>query len=170
MLNGLEIVTLADAKAFLNMDPSVTSEDDELQSFITAMTDVVEAEVGPIVQRALVADIDGLCGTTITPPTWPVISVTSGTYLLDSSDVDVSKIVPRKGVLTTIDGSWLPLSPWVATMQVGRTDIPDSIRSGALEVLKLAWATQRGSDAPAFLISYRAAAWFKPTAYALGFA
>lgn len=168
---ALDIVTLAEARAFLNIADSDTSEDVELQVFITGMTDIIEAEVGPVVARSETAGIDGSVGLSEIPaPKWPMVSITSGTYLSDSSAVDVTKMVGRKGLIVTIDASPLPLQPWTLTYQAGRSAIPSSVKQGALEVLKLAWATQRGKEAPAFLISYRAAAWFRPKALALGFA
>ncbi len=103
-------------------------------------------------------------------PSWPVLSVTSGTYLSDSSTVDVSKMVADNGMIFQSNGSAMPYRTWTMTYQEGRAEVPDGIKKGALEVLQLAWATQRTKDAPAFLIPYRAAAWFKPHARKLGFA
>ncbi len=174
MSDALDLVTLAEAKAFLNMDTDDTSEDTELANFITGMTPVVEAEVGPVVLRSQTAVIYGMDANAVPAPTWPVASVTSGTYLSNSTSVDVSKMIADQGLILTSDGSTLPLLPWTMTYQAGRVAntaaVPLNIKSGALEILKLAWESQRGGTPPAFLISYRAAAWFKPSAFAVGFA
>jgi hypothetical protein len=56
------------------------------------------------------------------------------------------------------------------TVTVGMVPIPENIKSGAKEILDLAWATQRGKDRPAFLVSYRAQAWLSNSEQSLGFA
>lgn len=173
--DALDIVTLVEAREFLKPRAGDTGSDDEMQRFITRLTPAVETEVGPVVQRAEIAAIDGACGFCETSaPKWPMVSVTSGTYLSDGSAVVTSKMVSRKGLIVTTDGSPLPLRPWTMTYLAGRVAntaaVPGNIKGGALEMLKLAWATQRGQDAPAFLVSYRASAWFKSDQYALGFA
>lgn len=168
--DALDIVTLAEAKTFLNIEADETDEDDELQSFITAMTNVIEAEVGPVVQREETAIMDGSWSNGVKAPRWPIVSVTSGAYLSDDQVVDVTAMVPSKGLIVARNGASMPSVSWQMTYQAGRPSIPSHIKKGALEVLKLAWATQRGQEAPAFLISYRAAAWFKGESFSLGFA
>lgn len=170
MPGALDIVTLDEARAFLNIDSDDSAEDSELGSFITAITDVVEAEVGPIVPRSK-SSIIYTCGELEYPaPDWPIVSLTSGAYLDDSTAVDITRLIFDRGVLLTNNASPLPGRPWTLTYSAGRAVTPDSIKKGALEVLKLAWGTQRGQDAPAFLIPYRAAAWFKSSQFSLGFA
>lgn len=175
MADDLDLLTLAEARAFLNIADIDTSENDELAAFITGLTPVVEAEVGPVVQREETAIVNtaGNCWM-FAAPKWPVTSVVSGAYLDDETDVDVTKMIADKGMILTSDASPMPFRPWTMTYVAGIVDdtasVPQNIKSGAGEVLKLAWATQRGKEAPAFLISYRAAAWFNPSAFALGFA
>lgn len=170
---ALEIVTLGEARDFLQFDDGDTAEDAKLLDFITGVTPVVEREVGPVVARE-VTDIIYPTQTSEYPfialPQSPVVSLTSGALLRDDSTVDVSAMVADSGVLFTKDGSALPGEPWSLTYVVGRADVPQNIKMGALEILDLAWDTQRESDAPAFLISYRAAAWLKPDILSLGFA
>lgn len=171
----LDIVTLAEAKAFLEFDTDDTSQDDELQSFITAITGIVEEEIGPVVQREATSLIRPLTVVTQMPtPDWPIQSVTSGVYLDDSTDVDTSKIIANEGILLTTDGTILPSRAWTMTYVAGlvadTASVPLGIKKGALEILKLAWASQRTGEPPAFLISYRAAAWLKRYAPNLGFA
>jgi hypothetical protein len=167
----LDIVTLTEARTFLNFDDDSSSDDDdELQGFITALTPVVEAEVGPVVSRET-SDIIYPTGGAVPLPQWPVVSLTSGVLLHDDSVVDVAGMTADKSMLFMTDGSSLPFEPWTLTYVVGRESIPANIRQGALEILGLAWETQRGEgDLPAFLIPYRAAAWLRPTPALPGFA
>ena len=152
------------------MDAGDTEEDGELGEFITGVTPVVEREVGPVVAR-VETDLIVPCGGGPVPlPQWPVVSITSGVLLRDGSSVDVSKMVADRGMLFTSDGSSLPSVPWRLTYVVGHSPVPQNLKLGALEILDLAWATQRDQDPPAFLISFRAMAWLKPDPPLPGFA
>lgn len=173
MADTLDIVSLLEARDFLGFDSGDSSDDGKLLEFITGITPVVEREVGPVVART-VTDIIYATQTSACPmvtlPQWPVVSLTSGALLRDDSAVDVSAMVTDKGVLFTKDFTPLPAGPWRLTYVVGRSPVPENIKNGALEILDLAWATQREQDAPAFLVSYRAMAWLKSGVLALGFA
>lgn len=181
MADALDLVTLAEAKAFLNMDADDTSEDSELSSFITGITKVIESGddkfhgVGPVVEREQTAIVAaaGYCYS-VSAPAWPIASLTSGAYLDDDSTVDITQMIADRGLLITKNYSPFPARPWTLTFQAGRVaataDVPQNIKNGALEVLKLAWTSQRGGQPPAFLIPYRAAAWLTADAFALGFA
>jgi len=170
MSDPLDIVTLPAAKKFLGMDDGVTDEDLQLADFITGITPVVEREVGPVVAREVTDIIYPSSNLPVPLPRWPVVSITAGALLRDSSAVDTSKMVFDNGMIFTSDSSPMPSEPWRLTYVVGRDPVPQNLRLGALEILDLAWATQRDQDPPAFLISFRAMAWLKPDPPLPGFA
>ncbi len=168
MADTLDLVTLTEAREFLNIDSDDTVDDTEIQGFITAITPVVEAEIGPVVERTETAIIyDSGCYNAIPAPRWPISSLTSGSYLDSSGSVDITNMIADSGLLVTTNGAAFPAKAWTLTYVPGRAAntaaVPLGIKKGALEVLSLAWGSQRvPGQAPAFLISYRAAAWFKP--------
>ncbi len=180
MADTLDLLTLAEARKFLNIDGADTSEDDELADFITGITPVVESGdanwsgIGPVVLRSRSTIIYGASANAVPAPVWPIDSLTSGAYLLDDSPVDVSAMVVDQGLILTKDGSALPLRPWTLTYQAGfvadTASVPQNIKKGAAEILRLAWASQRLSDPPAFLVPFRAMHWFGANTFALGFA
>ncbi|HWU23085.1 MAG TPA: hypothetical protein VN088_16225 [Nocardioides sp.] len=169
MADPLDIITLADAKAFLN---ETTSDNDaEIAQFITACTPLIEQEIGAVVPRTVTTDIfpnedTGL----VTVPVGPVLSITSAAMISDGSALDISQWYDDDGILRTKDGSGLPVEPFSLTMSAGREPVPENIQAGLKEVLRLAWASQRMAEPPAFLLSYRAQTWLGPSATALGFA
>lgn len=169
------IVSLAEAKAFLNIDD--TDQDDELRAMLEGVTAVVEGGdgkdfpgVGPVVRRTVTTRVDSWGGSGWVLPYTQVLSLTSGAYISDASVVSVAGYTAVDGILRPPVGGALPSSPWTLTYVVGRPTLPANIRLGALEILKQAWASQRGSDAPAFLIPYRALSWLGSETSALGFA
>lgn len=167
-MGALDIFTLQEAKDFLNIEDS--SDDAELAGFISGVTAVVEDVVGPVVPRPVTSIFYPTQERAIPLPVWPVISLTSGQLVRNGSPVDVTNMVIDRGALWMKNYAILPVEPFTLTYQAGRATTPDNIKKGAQEILKLAWASQRNSDAPAFLISYRAMAWLQPEATSLGFA
>lgn len=174
MSDASDLVTLEEAKSFLNIPDDVTDDDTELGGFISGITRPVENLVGVVVQRSVTDILYPSSGLTIPLPRWPVVSLTSGVLLRNGGPVDVSNMVADRSVLWMKNYAIFPVEPWALTYLAGQVadtaSVPQNIKYGALEVLKLAWATQRGADAPAFLVSYRAEAWLSPDELLLGFA
>lgn len=56
MADTLDLITLAEAKLALNVDPSDTSQDTELASYITAVSRRLDDLCGPIVKRTITAE------------------------------------------------------------------------------------------------------------------
>jgi len=75
------ILSLAEAKLHLSAGPGSTwtSDDDELRNFLQAVTEVVEAKVGPCVRRTTVQRVAGYSAAAIVLNQAPVITVTSVT-------------------------------------------------------------------------------------------
>jgi hypothetical protein len=85
--------------------------------------------------------------------------------------VDLTGYTFDQGILRPPYSGTLPTTPWTLTYVVGIPSLPANIRMGALEILELAWNSQRGNgEAPTFLIPYRAQAWLGSYTQALGFA
>jgi hypothetical protein len=170
------IIGLEEAKDFLNITD--TSQDEELRAMIEGVTAVVESGdgkdfpgVGPVVRRTVttVVRADGSCYE-YPLPTTQILSLTSGAYLDGGGSVSLTGYTFDDSILRAPYGGYLPSAPWTLTYVVGRPSLPSNIRMGALEILKLAWASQRGGDQPAFLVSFRALAWLGSETPALGFA
>lgn len=139
------IVSLADAKAQLNMDPADTSDDDELRGFVYATTAAVEDYLHEVVVRRTFTDELELCRARRFR-LWqaPVISLTSvqlwdGSVTWDVSDMRVSP----SGLVRVVNGplvTGLVDVAWLAGYQV----VPYNYRQGALVILAHLWETQRG--------------------------
>lgn len=172
------IVSLDEAKDFL--DITTDDEDDLLRAMLEGVTAVVEGGdgrdfpgVGPVVRRTVTTTLRGTrYGTAgFALPHTHIISLTSGAYSSDASAVDLTGYTFADGILRAAYGGYLPSTDWTLTYVVGRASLPANIRMGALEILKLAWNSQRGSDEGVpFLVPYRAQAWLGSEQQVLGFA
>lgn len=142
-----DLVTLAEAKAHLNKSGASTVDDVELQMYITAATEQVEAACGPttqtIVTETILTDHNTLLLTTR-----PVLSVQS----VSAGGVPIAMWVPdvASGVITL--QSAIPLAnglptPAVVTYTAGRTSVPASLKLAALIIIGHLWKTQRGGNA-----------------------
>lgn len=170
-----DLLTLDEAKTALRLRDDDSERDDLVQEYIDAVTSVVEARVGWVSTRSITVEIrDG--GQEVALPGSRVISLTSGAYIDGGAVIDVTGMrVGVGGVLRNINGSGLPSQPWTLTLEVGMNPIPGAIKRGAAEILIEAWKSQRGKpgevpDTNAFLIPYRAAAWFAGYELGPGFA
>ena len=147
----LAIVSLADAKAQLKMDPADTSEDDELRDFVAATTGMAELYKHEVIARRSVTDEIDLCrgssyGGLRKFRVWsaPVISLTSVVSWDSSVTWDVSNMrVSESGLVRVMDG--LPVTGLVdVTYLAGYQVIPPHYKRGALIILQHIWETQRG--------------------------
>jgi len=96
-------VTLADAKAYMGIDPTVTTYDDLIQGLINAVTAHMEAKIaGPIKQRSFTDTYDGT-GLQVLPLRHiPVQAVTQVT--VDGQAVDISQIYVYQSFLEYANG------------------------------------------------------------------
>jgi hypothetical protein len=145
------IVSLADAKKQLNIDPADHGDDDELLDFIAGTTGAIEdykREV--IIRRPVTDEIDlrgrGWYGGARQFRVWsaPVISLTSvvawdGTMTWDVTTMRVS----ASGVVKVMGG--VPVTGLVdVTYTAGYQAVPANYKRGALVMLEHLWSTQRG--------------------------
>lgn len=163
----MDLILLADAKSFLNIQDK--SSDVEIQDVIDAVTRIVEREVGPVIERAVTSVVSSHGGCAVLPLK-NVIEIVSVTAVRDGSTVPVDGLTTTHSILAYADGTRLPRGDLNVAYKVGLTEVPTNIKHGAFEVLKLAWAAHRKGDLPAFLLSYRASAWFLPDQDLPGFA
>lgn len=157
------ILSLDEAKAALNIRSTDTAQDDELRDILEGVTAVIEDVVGAVARRTVTSTIyPTVYSCEYKLPVSPVVSITSAALVRDASAQTVTTWTAVGGILRTSDYSPLPSEPFTITYVVGRPDLPANIRRAALEILRTAWASQRASEPPPFLISYRAQAWLAP--------
>ncbi|MGW4876543.1 head-tail connector protein [Streptomyces sp. NPDC004262] len=146
----MSIVTLAEAKKQLRIAEDDTSDDDELQGYVDAITGVVEDHKKEIIEpREIREDLD-LCGRRRFR-LWkvPVISLVSIATFDGSVTWDVANMRPdpETGLVRVLSGT--PPSGGVEVVyQAGYTTIPDRYKRGALVILQHTWETQRGKGGP----------------------
>jgi hypothetical protein len=144
----MSIVTLADAKAQLNIAASDTSEDVELQGYVEAATAAVETQLGQVVdQRTVIDQFDfARSATAFLLRSAPVLSLTS-LVALDGTqtwDVSLTHVDGGSGCVTVLSGPPVKGSV-LATYQAGMTLVPANVRLAALIIVQHLWETQRGT-------------------------
>lgn len=75
MADTLDILTLPEGHTAINLDVANTSHDTELAQFITAISRIMDTEVGPVVQRTVTAEIHTATGGAVWLRQWPVVSI-----------------------------------------------------------------------------------------------
>ena len=137
------ILSLAVAKAHLNMSQDRTADDDELRAMIEAVTAVIERHRGEVVaRRTIVEDNPAGSGAHIALLYHPVVSVTSmldvngaamatGDYFLDA----------QNGILTALGG--VGRKPRRVTYVAGYMSVPANYILAAKIILGHLWQTQR---------------------------
>lgn len=146
-----DIVTVADAKAQLNIPLSDTSHDAELAGFVSAATGVVERYAGAVINRTVTETFDG-GRRSVLLAYLPVVSVTSVTEAGTAVDPAGYTVASASGVLTrssagtaTRWGSGLSsvAVTYVAGQAATTAEVPGNIRLAALIIIQHMWETQR---------------------------
>lgn len=141
------IVSLADARAQLNMRPSETDDDDELRGFIGAATGAVERALGRVVVRRTIVERHQVGRVSeVLLRRVPVLSLTSvaaadGSATWDTADMLVDE---ETGLLSVTSGERLAGAVDV-TYQAGEVAIPEDYRLAGLIIIEHLWETQRGT-------------------------
>ena len=143
------IVSLADAKAHLNIPVSRTTDDEELRSAIEATTVVVERYAGAVLRASHTQTFDGGREAVVLAHT-PVMAVASVTESGAAVQASGYGLDGDSGVLVRLGGGFR--SCWRAgaanvtvAYTAGRLVIPANISRAALIILKHMWETQRAS-------------------------
>ncbi|RKN38455.1 head-tail connector protein [Micromonospora endolithica] len=138
-----DIVALAEAKKQLNIAADDTSQDDELQLYIEAVTEVVEQVVGPVAPRTVTEVHDGRTGPLVLrrPPVLSVTSVTeAGIVLTDGWST-------AGGLLYRLGGRWAGGQGGVTVIyQAGRASTAAAIKLAAKELVMVNYRPQLGGD------------------------
>ena len=140
------IVSLADAKQQLNIDPADTSDDDELRAYVAGVTGALEQyKHETIVRQQLTEEVElGYGASRFRLWSVPVISLVSVVSWDGSVTWDVSQMrVSAAGVVQVMAG---PRVYGVAdvTLIAGYQVVPVTYRRGALVMLQHLWETPRG--------------------------
>ncbi|MEU6552110.1 head-tail connector protein [Streptomyces sp. NPDC046915] len=144
----MAIVTLAAAKAQLNISASDTAADVELQTYIDAATAAVEEQLGQVVEQRTVVDQLDFAGSarSFLLRSVPAVSLTSLTSLdgLQSWDVGSMHVDGESGLVTLLSGSSVTGSV-LAAYQAGMAAVPANYRLAGLIIIQHLWETQRGT-------------------------
>ncbi|YCK35175.1 head-tail connector protein [Actinomadura sp. ATCC 39365] len=139
------ILSLAEAKRQLNIDPGDTADDEEIQGFIRSVTAICERHAGALTRAAHVETHVGGYGIALNHT--PVLSLTSVTAIqLGSTDQAVADLAldAATGIVRRLDRARM-VGPFTVSYVAGRTSIPPNVRQAALIILQHLWETQRGT-------------------------
>lgn len=140
------LLSLADAKAALNMSATITTNDEELRDKIDVVTDLIEGYVGPVIPRTVTRTVT-FSGRTFFLP-GPVISLTSITPVLTSGRTYTASdfLAETFGAVTRLDGAMLCWGTYQVVYTVGRQGaLPPGILEAARLLLARLWRSQRGA-------------------------
>lgn len=138
------IISRAEAKQQLNIDPDNTDDDEEIDDFIRALTDPIERIVGSVVRRTYTEKHEGGRAVALQhAPVLQLVSVTairSGVTAPDLDDLDADG---PTGIVERKDGAWI-CGPARWVYLVGQTDVLRHVALAARLILQHMWETQRG--------------------------
>lgn len=139
------IVSLADAKAHLNMSTTDRDRDEELRRFIEGSTVIIEDKVGPVVVRSYTerhpsGDVLLLRKTPVVSLASVVPWLTSGTtYAVADLKVDTTT-----GIVERLNGGSFTGGPFGVTYKAGRTVIQANITQASLDLIRINFRSQQG--------------------------
>lgn len=138
------IMSLAAAKAHLNMSQSVTRDDDELRNMIEAVTSVVERHRSEVIPRRTVTEHwPNSSGSQVVLLHHPVISITS---MIDTNGASVpvgDHLLDGQNGIITFLGGFRGTRPASITYVAGYEQIPANYILAAKIILAHLWTTQR---------------------------
>lgn len=141
----MALLTLEEAKA--QLDITTTTHDTELQSYVDALTPIIERYVGPVENRTVTETLDSR-GLTLAVTQVPCVSLTSvspilsGSVAVDTTDLDFDTTA---GIIRRRDGSFFSGGPWSVVYVAGRGSVPATINVAARILLQHLWRTQYGA-------------------------
>jgi hypothetical protein len=163
------IISLDEARDYLNIPTGETVNDEELRDFIEAATTVIERHTGPIARRTITT----IMYPGMTSVSRPVIMLTSASLIRTGAAVDITSFVEEYGQIRSKSFAYLPTEPWALTYVVGRAVVPANVRIAARQVVKDLWTSQRGAGGRragqgelvriAYVISYQALEGLEPS-------
>lgn len=116
----LDVITLAEGRAAINMHASDTSQDTEIAAYITAVSQRLDQVVGPVVVRTVTAETHDGIGSTIQLHHYPVSTITTVTeYVGATGTVLTAETV---GAATTANDYALDARYGILTRRSGAAD------------------------------------------------
>jgi hypothetical protein len=139
------IISLADMKQTLGIDPSITENDDEIRAKLFGITKAIENVMNETIVRQSITSRDHVPhGKKLRLWKVPVVSLTSIATVSGSYSWDVSQLyVDDAGLVHKVTG--YPVAGWVDTVYVaGYSVIPYNYIEGAKVLFQHEWETRRG--------------------------
>jgi hypothetical protein len=143
------VISLAVAKKHLNI--TSTTDDEEIRSWLAAVTEVIENKVGPVVVRTVTDERHDGNGRSLWLRNTPAISLTTVLPWLTSGTTYAAadlRLSPESGRVERKDGLPFTGGPFAVTYRAGRAIIGENISQAAAVILKHLWETQRGPQLP----------------------
>lgn len=160
MADVLDVLTLAEAHTAINLPSSNTDHDTELAQQVTAVSAILDAEVGCVVQRAVADEIhDGGTNVLVTR-LWPVASWTSleedlngtptavtgyGTQPFDRIPALFSGRIELATGTTFTTGRWNVGVSYVAGRYANTAAVGAGFKTTAASVLRRLWKRESGT-------------------------
>ncbi|WP_329114446.1 hypothetical protein [Streptomyces sp. NBC_01353] len=142
----MALLTLAEAKTQLQLTDTA-AYDAELETYIDALTPVIERHTGPVESRTVTETVNAY-GPLLALTQVPTVSLTSLTPVHSGGRAiaaDEVALDGDAGVLRRLDGARFAGGPWVAVYVAGRDDIPPTINLAARLLLQHLWRTRYGA-------------------------
>lgn len=121
MADTLDIITLAEGRAAVNLHASDTTQDAEVAAYITAVSRRLDQAVGPVVVRTITAETHDGSAATVRLYHPPVFSVTSVTEYVDTTGTVLT--AEAVGVATTANNYVLNARYGILTRRSGGSDV-----------------------------------------------
>lgn len=151
-VGGSQLVSLAEAKAHLQIADTTTTYDDEITRFVDVVTELCESYTGTALYARTVTETHDGGDTVLLLRRLPVVSVTSVVVDGTTQSTDSYAVDTVSGLVRSLAGA-IGSDPQdtVVTYRAGRSTVPARARHAALEALRHLWATQRGAMSRASL-------------------
>ncbi|MDM4761887.1 hypothetical protein QT381_02570 [Galbitalea sp. SE-J8] len=142
------IITLDDARKSLGWAATSTADDADLETYIEAVTPVVERIVGPVIRRSKTYTVDGGRDVVLLPDAFSTLStVTVGGVPLAGcvADPDAGMVYAPEG---TVFAGGRRSVVIVVTVGYEQSDIPENIVLAAREIVRHLWQVGRQGTRP----------------------
>lgn len=143
----MAVLTLAEAKAHLNIPATTTTHDSELTAFITSAEAAIAALCGPLESTAKTVRVRG-GGDALALPYAPAVSLTSvtpvGSTALTLGDLYLDTAA---AVVTYDEGGTFSSDRYTVVYQAGRSTCPADLLLAVKELVRHLWkSSQRGGS------------------------
>lgn len=144
------LISLREAKIHLNMSMTKTTNDEEIRSWLAAITPVVEDICGPVIPKTFVEVVTGSRNLVLNNT--PVLSLVSIIPFYSGTTYTGETLVKStpSGDVRLIGGGDFYGQTFTVTYIAGRKPIPANISQAAKIILKHLWETQRGAAGTPF--------------------